>query len=333
MRTRLVVLMLALVLVAPIVHAQQTSHRVPRVGVLWAGPPSAAHKYVVAGREALQGLGWTEGQNIAIDFRFAPPSATTQADRLAKLVANAEDLARLKVDAIVAVGDPAVEAARRFTNTIPIIMLAVGDAVGAGFVSSLSRPGGNITGIGALSVELSGKRLELLKQIVPHVNRVAVVWNPGNPAGILGFRETEGAAKRLGVALHSVPVRQQAEIPAAFATMVQSKMEGFVVVTDPLTWTARRGIIDLATKHRLPAVYELREYVDEGGLASYGPSLVELSRRVAVYVDKILKGAKPGELPVEQPTQLELVLSVKAAQTIGVTIPQSVAIRADSVIQ
>jgi putative ABC transport system substrate-binding protein len=331
MRTRLVVALIAIALVVSLAHAQPQS-RMPRVGVLWAGPLSFAQQYVTAGLDTMRGLGWIDGQNIAIDYRFAPPSMTATADRLANLVRNAEDLARLKVDVIVAAGDPAVEAARRATSTIPIVMLAVGDAVGAGFVSSLARPGGNITGIGALSVDLSGKRLELLKQIVPRASRVGVLWSPANPAGILGFRETDSAARHLGVTLQSLPVRRREEIAAAFTAMAQERVDGFVVVTDPLTWTARQEIVQLATKHRLPAVYELREYVDAGGLASYGPSLVALSRRAALYVDKIIRGAKPAELPVEQPTELELVMSVKAAQAIAITIPQPVTLRADHVI-
>jgi len=331
MRNRLAVALTAVALLASLAHAQ-SQPRMPRVGVLWAGPLAFAQPYVTAGLETMRGLGWVEGQNIAIDYRFAPPNMPGQAERLANLVKNAEDLARLKVDVIVAAGDPAVEAARRATSTIPIVMLAVGDAVGAGFVSSLARPGGNVTGIGALSVDLSGKRLELLKQIVPRASRLGVLWNPANPAGILGFREIENAARGLGVTLQSLPVRRYEELPTAFAAMVQERADGFVVVTDPLTWTGRQQIVQLATKHRLPAVYELREYVDAGGLASYGPSLVTLSRRAAVYVDRILKGAKPAELPVEQPTELELVMSVKAAQAVGITIPQAVAVRADHVV-
>lgn len=334
MRSRVLPLaLIAVVVVIASVTDAQSQARMPRVGVLWGGPISFAQPYVNAGLEAMRGLGWVEGQNFAIEYRFAPPIAKTQAERLAALATNAEDLARLKVDAIVAAGDPAVEAARRVTSTIPIVMLAIGDAVGAGFVTSMARPGGNITGIGALSVDLSGKRLELLKQIVPRASRVAVLWNPANPAGILGFRETEGAARRLGITLQSLPVRERGEIAPAFATMVHERAEGFVVVTDPLTWATRQEIVQLATKNRLPAVYELREYVDAGGLASYGPSLVELSRRTAVYVDKILKGAKAADLPVEQPTQLELVLSAKAAQALAIPIPQAVTVRADHVIR
>jgi putative ABC transport system substrate-binding protein len=333
MRSRVLLLTLIAVVVIASVTDAQSQARMPRVGVLWAGPLSFAQQYVTAGIEAMRGLGWIEGQNFAIEYRFAPAAAKTQAERRAALVVNAEDLARLKVDAIVAVADPAVEAARNATSTIPIVMVAVGDAVGAGFIASMARPGGNITGIGALSVDLSGKRLELLKQILPRASRVGVLWNPANPAGILGFRETESAARRLGVTLQSLPVRRPEEIAPAFAAMVHERVEGFVLVTDPLTWTTRPEIVQLATKNRLPAVYELREYVDAGGLASYGPSLVELSRRTAAYVDKILKGVKPADLPVEQPTHLELVLSVKAAQALAIAIPQAVSLRADHVIQ
>ncbi len=333
MRIRITLAAFIAVLLITTPGPAQPQGRVPRVGVLWAGPLDFAQRYVTAGLEAFRELGWIDGQNVAIEYRFSPASATTEDERLASLAVNAADLARLKVDVIVAAGDPTVEAARRATNTIPIVMLAVGDAVGAGFIASLSRPGGNITGIGALSVDLSGKRLELLKQMVPRASRVAVLWNPGNPAGILGFRETESAARRLAVTLQSVPVRRRDEIASAFTAMVQERAEGFVVVTDPLTWVTRREIVTEATKHRIPAVFELREYVDVGGLASYGPSLVGLSRRAAVFVDKILKGAKPGDLPVEQPTQLELVVSLKTARSLAIPIPPSVAVRADQLIE
>ena len=330
---RLVMALAALLALFPPVPAQPAAGRMPTVGVLWGGPITFAKPYIDAGLEALRELGWVEGQNIIIDYRFAPPAATTEAERRAALTANAEDLARLKVDVIVAAADPAVEAARRATSTIPIVMLAVGDAVATGFVSSLARPGGNIPGIGALSVELSGKRLELLKQVVPRATRVAVLWNPANPAGILGFREIEGAARRLGVTLQSLPVRSATEIQPAFAALAQERAEGLMVVSDPLTWTTRRQIVELAGKHRVPTAYELREYVDQGGFASYGPSLTSMSRRVAVFVDKILKGAKPAVLPVELPTQFEMVVNLKAAAALGLTIPQSVTLRADHVVQ
>jgi putative ABC transport system substrate-binding protein len=304
----------------------QPSPRIPRVGVLWAGPAEAAKPYMTAGLETMRELGWTEGRNFVIEHRWGEGKA----DRVPGLAA---DLARVKVDVIVAIGDPAVEAARQATSTIPIVMFAVGDAVGQGFVSSMARPGGNITGLGALSVELSGKRLELLKQIVPRISRVAVLWNPGNPAGLLGFKETETSARQLGVVLLSRPVRARQEVDLAFSAMVQDRADGLVVVTDPLTWTQRREIIALAAKHRLPAVYELREYVNLGGLVSYGPSLVDMARRAAVFVDKILKGANPSTLPVEQPTSLELVISAKVATELGFAIPQPILVRANHVIR
>lgn len=306
---RLVVALAACLALAPPVSAQPAAGRMPRVGVLWGGPITFARPYLNAGLQAMRDLGWIEGQNITIEYRFAPPGATTEADRRAALTVNAQDLARLKVDVIVAAADPAVEAARRATSTIPIVMLAVGDAVATGFISSLARPGGNITGIGALSVELSGKRLELLKQIAPRITRVAVLWNPANPAGSLGFREIERAAQQLHVTLQSLPVRSAPEIPPAFATLAQERAEGLIVVTDPLTWVTRKEIVELAGKNRVPAAYELREYVDMGGFVSYGPSLVGMSRRVAFFVDRILKGAKPGTLPVELPTHFELVVN------------------------
>lgn len=304
--------------------AQQTG-KIPRVGVLWGGTPAFAKPYLTAGLEAMKTLGWVEGQNFAIEYRFAERDAD-------KLPDMAADLARLKVDVIIAAGDPAVKAARDATRSIPIVMVAVGDAVGAGFVASLARPGGNVTGLGALSVELSGKRLELLKQIVPRAGRVAVLWNPNNPAGILGFRETDAAARQLGVTLLSVQVRTPDEIEPAFITITRERADGLVVVTDPLSWVRRRLIVELAAKHRLPGVYELREFVDAGGLASYGPSLEAMIRRVAIFVDKILRGAKPADLPVEQPTQLELVLNAKAATALGLTFAPSLAVRADHIL-
>jgi putative ABC transport system substrate-binding protein len=320
-------LALGVALIAALAGAPaQAQPRVPRVGVLWAGPAEAAKPYMMAGLEAMRELGWVEGRNFALEQRWGD----SQPGRLPEMAA---DLARIHVDAIVAIGDPAVEAARQATPSIPIIMFAVGDAIGQGFVSSMARPGGNITGLGALSVELTGKRLELLKQMVPRVGRVAVLWSPTNPAGILGFKEAELSARQLGVTVLSYPVRAPEELDRAFGTMANDRADGLVVVTDPLTWTRRREIIALAAKNRLPAVYELREYVNAGGLVSYGPSLVDMARRAAIFVDKILKGAKPGDLPVEQPTALELVISAKVAATLGITIPQPILFRANQLIQ
>jgi len=327
------VVIVVLLVGAPPVPAQRPAGRLPTVAVLWAGPIEFARPYLSAGLEAMRELGWVEGQNFTVDYRFAPPTAKSQPEYMAALAANAQEAVRNKVDVIVACADPAVEAARSVTSTIPIVMIAVGDAVALGFVSSIARPGGNITGIGALSSELSGKRLELLKQIIPNAKNMAVLWNPGNPAGILGFRDIDATAKKLNVTMHSIPVRTEAEIPTAFATMAQEKSEGLTVVTDPLTWLNRRQIIELAAKNRLPAVYELREYVDIGGLVSYGPSLAGLSRRVAFFVDRIFKGASPATLPVELPTQLEMVVNTKAAAGLGLTIPQPVLLRTNDTVK
>ncbi len=313
-------------LARPLAADAQPANRIPRIGVLWAGTPEFAKVYVAAGLDAMRELGWVEGRTFAVDYRFAERDV----DRLPNL---AGDLVQLKVDVIVAAGDPAVRAAMNATRTIPIVMVAVGDSVSLGFVSSLGRPGGTVTGLEALSVELSGKRLEFLKQIAPRASRVAVLWNPDNPAGILGYRETEKVAAQIKVTLLSVPVRTRDEIEPAFATMSQQRAEAMVVVTDPLTWVGRRPIIALAAQHHLPAVYEMREYVDNGGLISYGPSLTDMIRRVAVFVDKILKGAKAGDLPVEQPTRFELFINLKTAKALGLAIAPSLLQRADEVIQ
>jgi ABC-type uncharacterized transport system substrate-binding protein len=313
-------------LASPLAADAQQPNRIPRVGVLWAGTPDFAKPYVTAGLDAMRELGWIEGRTFAVEYRFAERDV----DRLPTL---ASDLVQLKVDVIVAAGDPAVRAAMTATRTIPIVMVAVGDAVSLGFVSSLSRPGGTVTGLEALSVELSGKRLELLKQIVPRASRIAVLWNPDNPAGILGYRETERVAQQLRVTPLSVPIKSRDEIEPAFATMVQQRAEAPIVVTDPLTWVRRRPIIGFAAQHRLPAIYELREYVDDSGLISYGPSLTEMIRRVAIFVDKILKGTKAGDLPVEQPTTFELFINLKTAKALGLTLPGSLLSRANQLIQ
>ena len=313
-------------LAAPLAAHAQQPNKIPRVGVLWAGRPPFAKPYVAAGLDAMRKLGWIEGQTFAVEYRFAE----SEVDRLPKL---ASDLVQLKVDVIVAAGDPAVKAAMNATRTIPIVMVAVGDSVSLGFVSSLGRPGGTVTGLEALSVELSGKRLDLLKQVAPRASRIAVLWNPDNPAGILGYRETEKVAQQLKVTLLSVPAKTREEIEPAFATMAQQRADALVVVTDPLTWVGRRSIIGFAAQHRLPAAYEMREYVDDGGLLSYGPSLTDMIRRVAVFVDKILKGAKAGDLPVEQPSTFELLINLKTAKALGLAIPQSLLSRADEVIQ
>lgn len=314
------------VLAAPLAAEAQQASKVPRIAVLWGGNAAFAEPYVEAGRRAIGELGYVEGKNFITEPRFAErkPGA---------IDVLAADLVRLRVDAIVAAGDPAIRSAQRVTTTIPIIMVAAGDPVRAGFVTSLARPGGNITGMTFLSRELSAKRLEILKEAVPALSRVAVLWNPDNPGGQINFDATLAAAKDLGLTLQSVEARAVADLERAFGAM-DKNIQGVIVLTDPVTANfAGRVVADLATKHRVPTVCELVEFTKEGGLVSYGPSLRSMAQRTAVYIDRILKGAKPAELPVEQPTKFELAVNLKTAKTLGLTIPQSLVVRADELIE
>ena len=264
------------------------------------------------------------------DFRLETPVRGQSADRLAELAA---ELVQLNVDVIVTGGTLAPLAAKRATSTIPIVMLAAGDPVGSGVVSNLARPGGNITGTSLNSPEVAGKRLQLLKQMLPGIATVAVLWNDANPYPALVFAQTEAAGRTLGIRILSLPAHDASGVPKALAVALRGGAGGLVTVEDPFTINYRAQIIDFAARNRLPAMYGLREFVDGGGLLSYGPSLVDLSRRVAQYVDKILKGAKPGDLPIEQPTKFELVINLKTAKALEITIPQSVLLRADGLIQ
>ncbi len=321
-----VILTLALgILAAPLAADAQPPGKIPRIGLLRAGTPP--DPYVEAFREGLRELGYAEGQSIAIEYRWAE-------GKLERLPDLAAELVRLKVDVIVTATTSGVQAARRATSTIPIVMAAVGDPVVTGLVASLARPGGNITGLSLLSPELSGKRLELLREAVPKLSPVAVLWNSANPAMILSFRETQTAAQVLGVSLQSWEVQgDPQDFERAFSMISKERPHALVVVLDPFTILHRSRIVELAAKHRLPAMYDVRAFVEAGGLMSYGPSVPDMYRRAATYVDKILKGAKPAELPVEQPTRFELVINLKTAKALGLTIPQSVLIRADQVIQ
>jgi putative ABC transport system substrate-binding protein len=304
----------------------QSPVRVPRVGVLSAVAASFAAPYIEAGRAGLSELGYVEGRNILGEFRFGGGTASSLPDLAA-------DLVRLKVDVIIAVGDRAVEAAKQATTTIPVVMVAGGDPIRSGFVTTLARPGGNITGLSSLLPEMDAKLLELLKEVTPQSSRVGVLWNPQSHGGTLGYQAMKAAAPRLGVTLQSLEVRTPDEIDRAFATMMGDHVGAFVVLTDPLTFGQRRRILDQAVKHRLPGMYEVREFVNEGGLVSYGPSLAAMMRRAAVYVDKILKGAKAADLPVEQPTKFELVINLKTAKALGLTLAPAFLLRADQVIE
>ena len=303
----------------------QQSGKIPLLGVLAGGSASSDSARIQAFLQGLRELGWVEGQNIVIEYRYAEGKL----DRLKKLAA---ELIAGSVDVIVAQAPAAVRAAKSASSTIPIVMAHGGDPVAQGFVSSLARPGGNVTGLSNFSAELSGKRLELLKETLPKVSRVAVIWNPDAPGPLLGFKELEIAAKALKVPLQSLQVRGPKDFEGAFQA-AREQAGSLVVIQDVVTVTHLKRIVELAAMHRLPAIYMETEWAEAGGLMSYGVNQPELHRRAAVYVDKILKGRKPVDLPVEQPTKFELVINLKTAKQIGLTIPQSVLYRADKVIR
>jgi putative ABC transport system substrate-binding protein len=310
------------------VEGQQPA-KVPRVGLIRperAGNPTG-ERLVDALRQGLHKLGYVEGQNIALEIRWFEGKR----DRLPEVTS---ELVQLKVDIIVAGGTSVTRAAKKATSTIPVVMWGVGgDIVAEGLVASFARPGGNITGLVTISTELSGKRLELLKEAVPKASRVAVIANPDNPETEARLTESEIAAKVLGVTLQSLKVRTLNEIESAFGTAVRGRAGALIVLSDALFNSHRTEIADLAVKKRLPTMYASEEFVGVGGLMSYAPNLLDLSRRAAIYIDKILKGAKPGELPVEAPTKFELVINLKTAKQIGITIPPNLLARADKVIK
>jgi putative ABC transport system substrate-binding protein len=318
----------AVLLAAPLVAEAQPAGRVPRIGFLGLLPLSDPSPRIDAFRQGLRELGWVEGQNIVIDYRFAE-------GRLDRLPDLAAELVRLKVDIIVAVATQGVAAAKNATETIPIVMISGGaDPVGLGFVASLARPGGNVTGLSfSVGPEIIGKGLELIKETVPKVRRVAVLSNPASPVQSLFIREANVAARSLGVQLQLLEARGPNEFDGAFAAMAKERVEALLVPADSVFVLHRTRLADLAARSRLPAAYGIRENVEAGGLMSYGPSTLDLFRRSATFVDKILKGAKPGDLPVERPTKFELVINLKAAKALGLTIPPSLLARADQVIE
>ncbi len=322
-----IVLMLTLgTLQVPLAAEAQAPAKVPQIGFLSPRSPAEVAFLLDAFRQGLRDLGYVEGQNIAIEYRFAE-------GRPERLPALAADLVRLKVDVIVTGAPPTPEAAKQVTSTIPVVFTVGGDPVAEGLVASLARPGGNITGLASMSPEVVGKQLELLKEVAPKVSRVAILQNPSNQSHPVVVRPAEGAARALRVQLHIVQAGSPAEIETAFAAMRSQRVGGVLVLRDPLFRAQRTQIAALAAKSRLPAVYGLREEAEAGGLMAYGASVPLMYRRAATYVDKILKGAKPADLPVEQPTKFELVINLKTAKAIGLKIPQSVLVRADEVIQ
>jgi putative ABC transport system substrate-binding protein len=316
----------AVLLAAPLAAEGQPAGKVYCIGVLEPTSMALNAANLDAFRQGLRELGYVEGRNMMIEYR----SADGRSERFPDLVA---ELVRLKVDVILTRGTPAVMAAKNATGTIPVVMAASGDPVLSGVVASLARPGGNVTGLSAVVVQVSGKRLELIREVAPGVSRVAALFNMSNPNDALQWKETETAAPSLRVRLQLLDVRKPGDFAEAFDAAVKQRAGALVVGLDALTWANHRPIVELAAKHRLPAIYGGREFVGAGGLIAYGVSYPHLYHRAASYVDKILKGAKPADLPVEQPTKFELVINLKTAKALGLTILPSLLGRADEVIQ
>jgi len=306
-------------------EAQQPT-KVPRIGYLTASSLSAQSARIEAFRQGLRELAYVEGKNIVIEYR----TAEGKTERLPDLAA---ELVRLKVDVIVTGGPTVTRAAKEATSTIPIVMALDFDPVGSGFVASLARPGGNITGLSTLSPEISGKQLELLKEIVPRLSRVAVLGSSTTPGNAQSLRETELAAGAFGVQLQYLDVRDPKDIETAFRAASKGRAEAVLVLASPVLNSHRTQVAELTVKSRLPGIYWQSEWVENGGLMSYGASINDLYRRAATYVDKILKGAKAADLPVEQPKKFEFIINLKAAKQIGLTIPPNVLVRADKVIK
>jgi putative tryptophan/tyrosine transport system substrate-binding protein len=327
MKTKIIVYLLpALILTTFHLAEGQQPEKIPRIGLLSPFSPSDTALWHEAFRQGLRDLGWVEGKNISIEYRYAEG----RNDRLPDLAA---DLVRLKVDIIVASVATDAVVAKKATRTIPIVMAAPGDPVATKLVESLARPGGNITGLSQIAPELAGKRLELLKETVPKLSRVAVLWNPEGPTTTLAWEESQLPAPQLGLQLHSTEVRSPSDFDKAFEGATRARAEALAVMPNQLFVNNQKRIADFAAKNRLPSIFYLREFVDSGGLMSYGPDRSDMFRRAATYVDKILKGAKPADLPVEQPRKFELVINLKTAKQIGLTFPQSVLYQADKVIK
>ena len=313
-------------LVMPLLAEGQPAGKMPRIGFLTAASLSASRPLWNVFKERLRELGYFEGQNITFEARGAD-------GRNERLPGLATELVNLKLDVIVTSGTPAATAAKHATSTIPIITAIVADPVGAGLIIGLARPGGNVTGIVNLDDELSGKRLELLREIVPGLSRVAIVLNAGNPAHKIALREAEVVASALGLQLKRVDVSVPSELKSAFSAMIREGVGALILAADSMYFTYRAQLVDDATRSRLPAIFWRKEFVEAGGLMSYGTSYPDLFRGAANYVDKILRGAKPADLPVEQPTKFELVINMKTAKALGLTIPPSLLLRADQIIE
>ncbi len=298
-----------------------------RIGIVLGGTLSSRRAQLDAFRQAMRELGYLEGQNIVFEVR-AP-----EGEEDARFAEFAAELVRLKVDVLVVQATRPILAAKQATTTIPIVMAPASDPVGAGLVANLARPGGNITGVSLLTEELSGKRLQLLSEMVPGISRAAIIWNPASLSNPPEIAREEVAARALRIELLKLEVRQVADLEQVFDTAVRARIGGLVILEDRFLVGLAQRITDLALTHRLPAIYSQTGFIEAGGLAVYAPDIIDLIRRAATYVDKILKGAKPGDLPIEQPTRFELVINLKTAKALGLTVPQPLLLRADEVIQ
>jgi putative ABC transport system substrate-binding protein len=325
-RRKLVIALGAGALTAPLATFSQQPAKIPRVGWLGTESASASAGRVEALRAGLRDLGFIEGRNIIIEFRWADGNY----DRLAEAAA---DLVRSNVNVIYAPNPPATHAARKATGTIPIVMAVGGDPVKTGLAASLAHPGGNVTGLTALGSNLSGKRLELLKEIMPRLSRVAVLWNSGVPDKVVEWKEMEGPARALKIELQSIEVRVAADFDQAFERAKRSHPQALIALGEPLVFAQRGRIIEFTNRMRLPAMFNWREAVEGGALISYGPDLTDLYRRAATHIAKILKGAKPGDLPIEEPTRFDCVVNLKTAKALGIKIPNSILVQATKVIE
>ena len=309
----------------PLAARAQQPGKVPTIGFLGAGTPSSHGQWAAALVQRLRELGWIEGRTMAIEFRWAEGRRERAAEIAAEFV-------RLKVDVIVASGTAFIIAAKQATSAIPIVFAAAGDPVGTGLVASLARPGGNVTGLSIQATDVAGKRLELLREVVPSLRRLAIIGNVGSPIAVLEMREVETAARTLGLDVVFAEIRRAGEIAPAFEAL-KGRAEALYVANDPLVDANRTRIITLVLAARLPTIYGNREHVDAGGLMSYGTNFSDLFRRAADYVDKILRGAKPADLPVEQPTKFDLVINLTTAKALGLTIPEAFLLRANEIIE
>jgi putative tryptophan/tyrosine transport system substrate-binding protein len=320
------ILVVVVLLALGVITEAQQPKKMPRIGLMIPSSAKPFATWIEAFRTGLRDRGYTEGKSIAIEYRYTDGKQ----ERMPELVA---ELVRLRVDIIVTSLTPDTLAAKKATRTIPIVMVSVGDPVGSGFVDSLARPGGNITGLTNVASELSGKRLELLKEIVPNLKVVGILWNPAAQISTRGWQESQTPAHALGLQLYSMEVQNAKDFDRAFHDATGAQVGAVSIAPTELVLANQKHVADLAVKYRLPSIFQLSEYVDSGGLMAYGPDRSDLFRRAAIYVDKILQGRKPADLPVEQPMKFELVFNLKTAKQIGLTIPQWTLMKADKVIK